>query len=197
MRSLIVAAFLTAFAAAAVAQPDPRSIKRIAIDPDIPEFGIPLIQSPDHFNAFMIGGGVGVAIDQQTAGKAFLDYMRRNHIDLAGIVRESFRRVLEELKILATGPDADAKLKLKINSYGFGMAGFFAGDQRRPMMNISASLVSGENVVWTKTEYITNLSKFTDAYTYDQLGQNPQMTVQSFEQVSLLVARETLSEWKQ
>ena len=41
------------------------------------------------------------------------------------------------------------------------------------------------------------LAAFTDAYTYDQLGQNPQMTVQSLEQVSLLVAREILSEWKQ
>ena len=192
----ILAASLLAFASMPGAQLDLRSIKQIAIDPEVSQPEIPLIQSPGHFKAFLVGGGIGVAIDQQTAGKAFREYMTRNNIDLPAIVRESFKRVLEEQKLLAGSADAGARLKLAINNWGFGAAGFFAGDQRRPLMNVTASLVSGGSVVWTKTDYITNLNKATDAYTYDQLGQNPQMTVKSLEQVSLLLAREILSDLK-
>jgi hypothetical protein len=196
-RLFLGALFWFACAGLAGAQADLGSIKRIAIDPQIAEPEIPLIQGPGNFKAFMLGGGIGVAIDQQTAGNAFREYMRRNHIDLPKIVHQSFKTVLEEQKILADGA-ADATLKLAINNYGFGAAGFFAGDDRRPLMNVTASLVSGAgNVVWTKTDYLTNLSKLTDVYTYDQLAANPQLTVKSLGQVSLLVAREILSDLKQ
>jgi hypothetical protein len=53
------------------------------------------------------------------------------------------------------------------------------------------------DVVWKKTDYITNLSKLTEAYTYDQLAQNPQLTIKSFEQVSVLLSRQILSDLKQ
>ena len=184
------------FACIAAAQTDLASVKRIAIDPQIAEPEIPLIQSPGNFKAFMLGGGIGVAIDQQTAGKAFREYMRRNNIDLSKIVHESFKTVLEERRILAKGAP-DATLKLAVNNYGFGAAGFFGGDDRRPLMNITASLVSGGHVVWTKTDYITNLSRLTDVHTYDQLAASPELTVKSLGQVSLLVAREILSDLKQ
>jgi len=180
------------------AQRDPRSIKRIAIDSAITQPEIPLIQSPGNFKAFMIAGGIGAAIDQQDAGKAFREYMRKNNIDISTIVFESFKRVIEEDKTFALGADADARLKLAINSYGFGVAGFFGGDARRPLINITALLVSNAgDVVWKKTDYITNLSKLTEAYTYDQLAQNPQLTIKSLEQVSVLLSRQILSDLKQ
>src|SRR5262245_48669796 len=203
MRSALaaVAVFLLGCAGGAGAQdalPDLRSIKRIAIDSEIPQPEIPLIQSPGNFRAFMLGGGIGAAIDQQDAGKAFRDYMRKNNIDISRIVFESFRRVVEEEKTFALGADADARFKLTVNTYGFGVAGFFGGDDRRPLINITASIVSGAgNVVWKKTDYITNLSKLTETYTYDQLAKDPQLTVRSFEQASVLVSRQILSDLKQ
>ena len=185
-------------AAAQGAQPDLRSIRRVVIDSEIPQPEIPLIQSPGNFKAFMIGGGIGAAVDQQTAGKAFREYMRKNNIDIAQVVFNSFKRAIEEDKIFALGTDADAKLKLAINSYGFGAAGFFGGNERRPMLNITALLVSSAgNVIWKKTDYITNLSKLTEAYTYDQLAENPNLTIKSFEQASVLLSRQMLSELKQ
>jgi hypothetical protein len=192
-----VAVFLFGCAGAAGAQADLSSIRRIAIDSEVPQPEIPLIQSPGNFKAFMIGGGVGAAVDQQAAGKAFREYMRKNNIDISNIVSESFKRVVEEDKIFALGADADARLKLTINSYGFGAAGFFGGNDRKPLINVTALLVANAgNVVWKKTDYITNLSKLTDAYTYDQLAENPQLTIKSFEQVSILLSRQILSDLK-
>ena len=188
---------LAAATALLIAAAHAQTVKRIAIDPEIPDPGIPLIQSPGNFKAFMLGG-IGAAVDQQTAGKAFREYMRKNDIDISKIVLASFKRVIEEDKGVAIAADADTKLKLVINSYGFGAAGFTGGPERKPLLNVSASLVSsGGKVAWKKTEYLTNLSKLTDAYTYDQLGQNPALTVKSFEQVSLIVARQIVGGMKQ
>jgi hypothetical protein len=148
---------------------DLNSIKRVAIDSEIPQPEIPLIQSPGNFKAFMIGGGIGAAVNEQSAGRAFREYMRKNDIDISKIVFESFRRVIEQDKAFVLGTDPDAKLKLTINTYGFGVAGLFGGNERRPLINITGSLVpNAGNVVWKKTDYITNLSKLTQAYTYDQ-----------------------------
>ena len=196
-----VAAFLLGCAgnaAAQDAQPGLSSIKRIAIDSEIPQPEIPLIQSPGNFKAFMVAGGIGAAVDQQSAGKAFREYMRKNKIDISKIVFDSFRRVIEEDKTFALGANPDAKLKLAINTYGFGVAGLFGGDERRPLINITASLVSSSgDVLWKKTEYITNLSKLTEAYTYDQLAGNPQLVTKSLEQASVQVSRQILSASKQ
>jgi hypothetical protein len=197
MRRLLTAVAVF-FSCCAAAQPDLRSIKRVAIDPEVPQPEIPLIQSPGNFKAFMVGGGIGAAMDQQSAGKAFREYMRKNNIDISKIVFESFKRVIEEDKTFALGAPADANLKLTINNYGFGAAGFFGGNERKPLLNVTASLVSNAGyVVWKKTDYITNLSKATEAYTYDQLGENPQLTTKPFERASVLLSRQILSEWKQ
>lgn len=198
MKRVFLAFCLLAVAAPATAQSTGLgSIKQIAIDSDVAQPDIPLIQSPGNFKAFLIGGGVGAAVDQTSAGKAFREYMRKNNIDVSKIVFESFKRAIEEDKTLALAAEADAKLKLAINSYGFGAAGFFGGNERKPLLNVTASIVSNGNVVWKKTEYITNLSKLTDAYTYDQLGEKPELTVKSLEQISLLVSRQILAGLKQ
>ena len=191
-----VAVLLFACIGVANAQPDLSSIRRIAIDPEVPQPEIPLIQSPGNFKAFMIGGGVGAAVDQQSAGKAFREYMRKNDVDVSKIVFESFKRTIEEGKAFELGADAEPKLKLTINNYGFGVAGLFGGNDRRPLMNITAQLISNGNVVWKKTDFLTNMSKLTDVYTYDQLGENPQLTVKSLEQVSGLISRQILSDLK-
>jgi hypothetical protein len=192
-----VAVLLLSCAGAGNAQQDLSAIKRITIDSEVTQPEIPLIQSPGGFKAFMIAGGVGAAVDQQEAGKAFREYMRKNNIDVSKIVLESFRRAIQEDKIFVLADNSDAKLKLVINSYGFGASGFFGGPERKPLMNITASLVSGGNVIWKKTEFLTNLSSLTQAYTYDQLGQNPELTVKSLQQIADLVSRQILAEFKQ
>jgi hypothetical protein len=202
MRSALAAVAISVFccgnAGAQGAPADPGSIKRVLIDSEIPQPEIPLIQSPGNFKAFLIGGGIGAAIDQTSAGKAFREYMRKNNIDISKIVFESFKRVIEEDKTFALEADADTKLKLAINSYGFGASGFMGGSERRPLINITASLVSSTgNVVWKKTDYITNLSKLTQVYTYEQLAENPQLIVKSFDQASVLVSRMILGGLKQ
>jgi hypothetical protein len=40
-------------------------------------------------------------------------------------------------------------------------------------------------------------ARLTDVYTYEQLAENPQLTVKSFEQVSVLLSRELLADFKQ
>ena len=198
LAAVAISVFCCDIAGAQGAQPDLGSIKRVVIDAEIAQPEIPLIQSPGNFKAFLIGGGIGAALDQTSAGKAFREYMRKNNIDISKIVLESFKRVIEEDKTLALGADADTKLKLAINSYGFGAAGFMGGNERKPLINITASLVSSTGkVVWKKTDYITNLSKLTQAYTYDQLAENPQLTIKSFEQASVLVSRQILAGLKQ
>jgi hypothetical protein len=198
LTAVAISVFCCDIAGAQSAQPDPASIKRVVIDSEIPQPEIPLIQSPGNFKAFLIGGGIGAAMDQTSAGKAFREYMRKNNIDISKIVFESFKRVIEEDKTFALGADADTKLMLAINSYGFGAAGFTGGSERRPLINITASLVSSTgNVVWKKRDYITNLSKLTQVYTYEQLAENPQLIVKSFEQASMLVSRQILAGLKQ
>ena len=202
IRSALAAVAISVFccdnAGAQGAQPDPGSIRQVVIDSEIPQPEIPLIQSPGNFKAFLIGGGIGAALDQTSAGKAFREYMRKNNIDISKIVLESFKRVIEEDKTFALGVDAETKLKLAINSYGFGAAGFMGGNERKPLINITAALVSSTGkVVWKKTDYITNLSKLTQAYTYDQLAENPQLTIKSLEQASVLVSRQILAGLKQ
>ena len=199
MRVRIAAAAFILFAwiGGAAAQLSPNSIARVAVDPEIQQPEIPLIQGPGHFKAFMIAGGIGAAADQADAGKVFREYMRKNDIDIAKIVLASVKRVIAEDKPFALAADADATLKLAINSYGFGVAGLFGGDARRPLINITASLVSRDgSVAWKKTDFITNLSKLTEAYTYDQLAQDPQLTIRSFEQASLLVSRQIFADLK-
>lgn len=177
------------------AQAELDSIKRVAIDPHVPQPEIPLIQSPGNFKAFMIGGGIGAAIDQQHAGKAFREYMRNNNIDISMIVLESFKRVIKEEKVFSLGAKPDATFKLVVNTYGFGVAGFGGGDARRPLLNITALLVSKSgNVVWKRTDYITNFSKLTEAYTYDQLAEDPRLTIKSLAQVSVLLTHQILSD---
>ncbi|HEX6689903.1 MAG TPA: hypothetical protein VF110_01995 [Burkholderiales bacterium] len=196
----VACSFLLSAAPPIAAQPaqDSGAGRRVSIDPDVPQPEIPLIQSPGNFKAFLIGGGIGAAVDQTQAGRLFRDYMRKNNIDVSKIVLDSFRRTITEDRILALADGSDTRLKLVINTYGFGASGFFGGDERRPMMNVTASLVAGGgNVLWKKTGFITNLSKETTAYTYDQLGRDPQLTAKSLEQVSSLLSHQLLSDLKQ
>lgn len=199
LRFSLAAVILVLFAwvGGALADGNPSVITRVAIDPEIPQPEIPLIQSPGNLKASMIAGWVGAAVDQTQAGKAFREYMRKNKIDISKIVLDSFTRAIEEDKPFTLGADGDATLKLAINNYGFGVAGFFGGGERRPLINITASLVSRDgSVAWTKTDFITNLSKLTEAYTYDQLANDPQLTAKSFEQASMLVSRQIIADLK-
>jgi len=181
---------------AQVDKPDLSSIKQITLDSEIPQPEIPFIQGAGNFKAFAIGGGIGGAIEQNEAGKIFREYMRRNNIDISRIVYDSFKRTLLEDKILALADNSDTRLKLVINTYGFGHAALFAGNDRRPLLNVTASLVNGTNVIWSKKDYLTNLSKLTDVYTFDQLAEKPELTVKSLEQISTILARQMLAELK-
>ena len=60
--------------------------------------------------------------------------------------------------------------------------------RRLPESTLKALLKAGAD---------TGLSKLTEAYTYDQLAQTPQLTIKSFEQVSVLLSRQIFSDLKQ
>lgn len=184
-------------AAAQIQQSDLRAVNRVTIDSEIPQPEIPLVQGSGNFKAFMVGGGIGAVLDQNKTGKVFREYMSRNEVDISKIVLSSFTRVIEEDKPFELGADGDATLKLAINNYGFGASSLLGGSQRRPIVNVTASLVSNDGtVIWKKTDFITNLSKLTEAYTYDQLAQDPQLTAKSLEQASVLVAHMIFAEFK-
>ena len=176
-----------------ISKKDLNSIKSITIDPEIKQPEIPFIQGAYNFGAFLAGGGIGVAISQNAAGKVFKEYMDRNNIDIAKIAYDEFKNIIIEDKIFPLKDESDIKLKLTINTYGFGKAGAFSGGDRRPLINITAFLVKNSgDTIWRKKDYITNLSKLTDTYTFDQLAENPQLTRRSFQQATNILARQIL-----
>lgn len=179
-----------------IAKQDLVAIKKIAIDPEISQPEMPFIQGADNLKAFLFGG-VGAAIEQKEAGQVFKEYMARNNIDVTRIVADGFKKVIADDKLFALDNTSTVKLKLVINTYGFGKSSAFAGAERRPLINITASLTNGTNVIWKKTEYITNLSDLTTTYTFDQLAGNPQLTIKSLEQATAIVARQILADLKQ
>src|SRR5258707_15253801 len=109
LAAVAVSVFCCGNAGAQGAPADAGSIKRVVIDSEIPQPEIPLIQSPGNFKAFLIGGGIGAAIAQTSAGKAFREYMRKNNIDISTSVLESFKRGMEEDTTFALGAASDMK----------------------------------------------------------------------------------------
>lgn len=179
-----------------IAKQDLVAIKKIAIDPEISQPDMPFIQGADNLKAFLFGG-VGAAIEQKEAGQVFKEYMVRNNIDVTRIVADGFRKIIVDDKLFAIDNSSNVKLKLTVNTYGFGKSSAFAGVERRPLINITAALVAnGSTVIWKKTEYITNLSDLTTTYTFDQLAGNPQLTTKSLEQATGIVARQILADLK-
>jgi len=51
--------------------------QRVTLDSEVPQPQIPFIQGPGNFKAYLIGGGLGAAIDQQEAGRLFRDFEDR------------------------------------------------------------------------------------------------------------------------
>ena len=169
----------------------------ISIDPEIKKPDMPFIQGAGNFKAFLIGGGIGAAVEQQEAGKIFKDYLDRNNIDISKIVYDEFKNAIIEKNIFKITENSDAKLKLVINVYGFGKSSAFSFSDRRPMLNVTASLIKGDKeTIWQKKDYITNLNGSTDMYTYDQLAKNPQLTEKSLKQVSAMLAHLILADLK-
>jgi hypothetical protein len=173
------------------------TIKNISIDPEIKKPDEPFVQGAGNFAAFLIGGGIGVAAEQKVAGKIFKEYLDRNNIDISKIVYDEFKNAIIEDNIFKITENSKAKLKLVINVYGFGKSSVFASSDRRPMLNVTASLIKGDTeTIWQKKDYITNLNGSTDEYTYDQLAANPQLTEKSLKQVSAMVAHLILADLK-
>lgn len=173
------------------------TIERISIDPEIKQPDVPFIQGAGNFKAFLIGGGIGAAGEQQEAGKIFKEYLYRNNIDISKIVYDEFKKAIIENNIFKITENSDVKLKLVINVYGFGKSSAFSFSDRRPMLNVTATLIKGDSeTIWKKKDYITNLNDSTDMYTYDQLAENPQLTEKSLKQVSAMLAHLILSDLK-
>jgi hypothetical protein len=180
-----------------ISNQDLNTIGSVSIDPEIAQPEIPFIQGAGNFGAFLAGGGIGASIEQQSAGKIFKEYLDRNNIDISKIVYDEFKKVIIEDNILPIKEDSDVKLKLTINGYGFGKSSAFSLSDRRPMLNVTASLINKDSeTVWSMKDYITNLNSSTDTYTYDQLAENPQLTEKSLKQVSTILARLMLSNLK-
>lgn len=173
------------------------AIQSISISPEIAQPDMPFIQGAGNFGAFLAGGGVGAASEQKKAGTIFKEYLDRNNIDISRIVYDEFKNTIIEDNIFKVSEDSDVKLKLVINVYGFGKASAFSFKDRKPMLNVTASLIQkGTETIWEKKDYITALNDSTDVYTFDQLAEDPKLTEKSLKQVSNVLAGLMLSDLK-
>ena len=83
-----------------ISKQDLNTIESISIDPEIEQPDMPFIQGAGNFKAFLIGGGIGAAAEQQEAGKIFKEYLDRNNIDISKIVYDEFKNAIIEKNIL-------------------------------------------------------------------------------------------------
>lgn len=192
---LIGLSFITACAGGNVqiTKEDRAAIDGVAIDKNVTLPEEPYIQGGNARIAFLLGGGIGVAAEGMSAGKAFKKYMEKNNIDLTKIVVASFKENIKKDNILTLRDDGAFKLKLKVNSFGYGESRFLGlatpKVYRKPLMNITATLVNAENkVVWEKTEYILPQSDKTTEYTFEDLAENPEKTTASLTEISRALA---------
>ncbi len=192
---LIGLSFITACAGGNVqiAKEDRARITSVAIDKNVTLPEDPYIQGGNARIAFLLGGSIGGGLSTISASKAFKKYMEKNNIDLTKIVLASFEENIKKDNILTLREDAPFKLKLKVNTFGYGESRFLGlvtpKVYRKPLMNITASLVNAENkVVWEKTEYLTPQSDKTTEYTFEDLAENPEKTTASLAEISRALA---------
>jgi len=166
------------------------AIKSVTLDTNIIVPEEPFVQGGNQVIAGLFLGGLGSAIEAKTASAAFQKYLEKNNIQIGDMVLESFKNKMNQNKVFLLKPNSETILKLKINSYGFGTSSIliWKNQLRKPMLNITATLVGNDSqILWQKTDFITNLSKETKEYTYGELAKDPDLVKSSFMQVSDLV----------
>jgi hypothetical protein len=183
-----------------ISKKDREMIKCVSIDPVIPQPKYPSVQGSTSIGSILVEQSVIydiATINAKSDGELFKVYMEKNNIDISKIAFNSLKRVIREDKFFDIGQDCTTKLKLEIKGYGFGSASAFKLNDRKPMIYATASLINNNSkVIWEKTENVTTLSD-ADTHTYKQLIENPQLTIKSFEQITEILSRRILADFKQ
>lgn len=138
-----------------------------------------------------IGAGISSAVSNSSTSQQFQKFMKINNIDIGEIVVNEFNNELLKAGRFKITNQGDATLKIIVNTYGFGISD---KTYRRPLLNVTASLIRNNEVIWSKKEYITNLSDLTTAQDINELAKKPLLLKESFGQAARIVASLTLSE---
>jgi hypothetical protein len=175
-------------------------IKCITIDPEIPQPETPVVQGDTNIGTILMEQSAIytlATVNSKTDAQLFKEYLDQNRIDISKIVFDGFSRVIQEENVFDIQDNCSTKLKLVINGYGFGAASAFKLNDRKPMLYVTASLITNDSkVIWEKAENVTTISD-ADVYTFDQLIKNPDLTVKSLEQITDICSRLILADLKQ
>jgi hypothetical protein len=180
-----------------ITKEDRSKITIVAIDKNVSLPEEPYIQGGNSRLAFLLAGGIGVAAEGMSAGKAFIKYMEKNNIDLGKIVITCFEENIKKDNILPLRDDGIYKLSLKVNVFGYVESRFLGlvtpKVYRKPIINIKATITNAENkIIWQKTAY--NQSDKTTEYEFIELSKKPEKTIASLKEVTTLVAAEIMDD---
>jgi len=175
------------------------NIRTINIHPNIERPEEPYIQGKiDPISGFLLGplgAGFSSAMSTMSAGEIFNKFMSVNNINIATIVNNEYKKTLIKSGRFKVSNKGDAVLKLKINTFGYGNSDSFSDNNlRRPLLNIEATLIQNNQVIWSKTEYVTNMSDLTTAYNINDLANKPDLLIKSYSEAASVVAKLALSE---
>jgi len=122
-------------------------------------------------------------------------FMEINNIKINEIVLNEYKKELLKTGRFKLSSPGDATLKIVINTYGFGNSDALSdNNKRKPLLNVKASLIQNNRIIWEKQEYVTNFSDLTTPYDMNDLAQKPDLLKKSFSQAANIVASQAFSQ---
>ncbi|RJQ70304.1 MAG: hypothetical protein C4519_20775 [Desulfobacteraceae bacterium] len=148
-------------------------------------------------NKYSWFGGIGAVAGANKDSMLFQEYLEKNGIKISEIALNSFKTALAQKGMFNISEDSPTKLKITVNTYGFGAAGAFDKENVKPLINITAALSKhDDNILWKKTDYVTNLSSKLTKYPFEQLAKDPSLVKISLAEASDIVIESILNDFK-
>jgi hypothetical protein len=143
-------------------------IKTVYIDPNVKVPKGIVYQGKGHLVGQyfgLVGELIGAKEDQKT-GVVVQRYAQKNHINIAQIINDQWKRQLKEKNLFKPGSSkSDAVLSTEVVAYGFQLANGINSSQK-PMLALYSKLTRNGEVVWRK--YMVDALLFDSlAYKYD------------------------------
>ncbi|HED33522.1 MAG TPA: hypothetical protein ENJ08_04780 [Gammaproteobacteria bacterium] len=142
-----------------------------------------------------IGAGMSSIMASTSASEQVQKFMEINNIKINEIVLNEYKKELLKTGRFKLSSPGDATLKIVINTYGFGNSDALSdNNKRKPLLNVKASLIQNNRIIWEKQEYVTNFSDLTTPYDMNDLAQKPDLLKKSFSQAANIVASQAFSQ---
>ncbi len=163
-------------------------IRSIEIDTDVGVPDSPLVAGPITTTQAFLG------YQPSNIGHSFGRYMEAHGVKVDEIVLRAFRRNLTEQGRFELREGGDVTLELAVGTYGFRMPAFYIGNQRKPMLTVSATLRSKDStVLWQQQESTIFYPNLTTAIYIQTLLESSEFVERSLEEASCVVSYLLLS----